>query len=745
MIKNLLPSKFLFSKKCYVAIRLSEGIVINSDDFKEKLNPILIKLQNQIGLRFIEFKCSKFPSTKCILSFLNNLSTNIPEPKIILREKLNENIVSDSGVLWKRMRWKIFPKFLEGIRFVNLETNVLPDGYFLFRGVLTINCPAIKNINSSKTINQIINHLDEGGCAINIVKVASESKNIKVKLYPTYSFTQSGASVAKMIPLLQSHIAASYWQTYWATSEIREIKDFTIPVAFFPRQRRIKSGKDKLIFKKISHNHFLLGSDTINFYYLRKLTSQHLLEFNLKTRKFIIRNDYVSKEKLKIFGLKEKNIIKLQNLLNDFGFIDQFLGRNIRFAPEKWKNINDNKARIKIQKIIPYSGATLISFFNKSCEENKILAKYENIPSYILAAVNSIFFISFPEEFVNIHSAIHDPISLIISEGKIIQPPLIRRGTFYIHSSGKKSISYSDMNSIIISIHNFPFSFISNKYYTNQKKFLPFILNPQRFPRDYPACIYTISYLGFKPHNFNTTPKNEKRIDFVIVNNQIVEVKFSGKTHIPTNGYILSLSKSLGLKLFSILKKGEIFIEYKIFSDNGKPFDKNNRVINAFSVGPVILKDYSVIKQDYFPRTQNELNNSPEEFKSFEAETELYKGTKGISPTRFPHNITNTRAPRTALGLDNDNNVYLIVVDGRANFSHSIGVSLFELSLIMKQLGCKDVLNLDGGGSSMMFVRSKKMEDVKILPDLNEGIVNFPSDRHTRERIIPFPLIVYKK
>jgi uncharacterized protein YigE (DUF2233 family) len=60
------------------------------------------------------------------------------------------------------------------------------------------------------------------------------------------------------------------------------------------------------------------------------------------------------------------------------------------------------------------------------------------------------------------------------------------------------------------------------------------------------------------------------------------------------------------------------------------------------------------------------------------------------------------RHPRTAVGVSRDGTtVWLAVVDGRQP-GHSRGADLYQLGEFMLGLGCWDVLNLDGGGSSVM-------------------------------------------
>ncbi len=62
------------------------------------------------------------------------------------------------------------------------------------------------------------------------------------------------------------------------------------------------------------------------------------------------------------------------------------------------------------------------------------------------------------------------------------------------------------------------------------------------------------------------------------------------------------------------------------------------------------------------------------------------------------------RHPRSAVGTAPDGRVWLVVVDGRQPASR--GATLGELALVMRGLGARDALNLDGGGSSALAVRA---------------------------------------
>lgn len=63
------------------------------------------------------------------------------------------------------------------------------------------------------------------------------------------------------------------------------------------------------------------------------------------------------------------------------------------------------------------------------------------------------------------------------------------------------------------------------------------------------------------------------------------------------------------------------------------------------------------------------------------------------------------RNPRTAIGYTKDNDLILITADGREG--SSIGLTLMELANLMKSLGCTNAINLDGGGSTVMYVKGQ--------------------------------------
>jgi len=95
------------------------------------------------------------------------------------------------------------------------------------------------------------------------------------------------------------------------------------------------------------------------------------------------------------------------------------------------------------------------------------------------------------------------------------------------------------------------------------------------------------------------------------------------------------------------------------------------------------------------------------------------------------------RHPRTCLGIKPNGRVILLTVDGRND--NSAGMSLVELTKIMRWLGCIDAVNFDGGGSTTLWVNG--------YPD--NGIVNYPTDNkkwdHEGQRKVANVILIKKK
>lgn len=73
----------------------------------------------------------------------------------------------------------------------------------------------------------------------------------------------------------------------------------------------------------------------------------------------------------------------------------------------------------------------------------------------------------------------------------------------------------------------------------------------------------------------------------------------------------------------------------------------------------------------------------------------------------------------------------LVTVDGR-QAGYSVGMSLNELAAFLLELGAADAVNLDGGGSTTMFLDGKvvnKPSDKEGERSVSDAILVFPRKR----------------
>lgn len=85
----------------------------------------------------------------------------------------------------------------------------------------------------------------------------------------------------------------------------------------------------------------------------------------------------------------------------------------------------------------------------------------------------------------------------------------------------------------------------------------------------------------------------------------------------------------------------------------------------------------------------------------------------GKAVDQLNEKFNTNRHPRTAVGLTPTNHLIAVVVDGRN--AEAQGMTIEELAIVMKAMGCNNAMNLDGGGSSTAWITTK-------------GVVNYPSD-----------------
>jgi hypothetical protein len=187
--------------------------------------------------------------------------------------------------------------------------------------------------------------------------------------------------------------------------------------------------------------------------------------------------------------------------------------------------------------------------------------------------------------------------------------------------------------------------------------------------------------------------------EVVISQGKVSGIERSGDAPIPPNGYVLSLGSQLTDDLSDMARGSTAELLYRFLPALSPSSDRAWREEIDFVLGgtPLLIKD-GVLLDDY-------------------------------SEEQIQTSFVEKKHPRTAVGFLPDGTWVLVVVDGRRP-SVSVGMNLEELAQFMQSLGCEQAVNLDGGGSSTLYLYGQ--------------VVNLPSDV-TGEREVSDAILVLER
>ncbi len=190
-----------------------------------------------------------------------------------------------------------------------------------------------------------------------------------------------------------------------------------------------------------------------------------------------------------------------------------------------------------------------------------------------------------------------------------------------------------------------------------------------------------------------TTLTDPSGVEFTVRNRKVSKILDGvGSEVIPHDGYVLSASGSKRVELLKLLDVGT-----KIngsLKRGSLAYEQAEDIVGGV---PQIVKDGRV-----------------------DITWEQEKTTKSFVETRHP---------RTAVAKLKDGKFLMITVDGRSEASGGIGLQ--DLAEYLLSLGATDAMNLDGGGSTTMFVDGK--------------VVNRPSDKEGERKVSDAILVTLRK
>jgi exopolysaccharide biosynthesis protein len=200
----------------------------------------------------------------------------------------------------------------------------------------------------------------------------------------------------------------------------------------------------------------------------------------------------------------------------------------------------------------------------------------------------------------------------------------------------------------------------------------------------------------YTPEFAKTTLTNPNGLEVIVRKNKIVEIRDGkGSSRIPFDGFVLSGSGDVTNFLRKFKKGDSIKLNLDLVS-NHKP-DVSGRIEDIIGGVPQLIKNGRI-----------------------EITWEQEKSSKSFVETKHP---------RTAVAKLKDGKFLMITVDGRSE--ESAGIGLQDLAELLLEMGATDAMNLDGGGSTTMF--------------LNGKVVNRPSDKEGERKVSDAILVFPRK
>lgn len=247
-------------------------------------------------------------------------------------------------------------------------------------------------------------------------------------------------------------------------------------------------------------------------------------------------------------------------------------------------------------------------------------------------------------------------------------------------------------------------------------------------------AFYAIADLTNKELNFTTDTTYKRRLTpakFYEKNDHpllVVNTTFFSFATNQNLNLVIKDGKMVGYNIHSLAGKGKDTFTYRHafngaigISKNRKADiawiynDSSSRYAYAAQTVPVFYKDS--IHSTAFKKLQKQYAVAGINFKKWKMQTAVAGGpvlvqngeirTSNDEELKFGGKAINDKHPRTLMGYTKDGKLVVMAVEGR-NAGKADGVTLIQAARLLKELGCVEALNLDGGGSSCMLINGKE-------------------------------------
>lgn len=202
-------------------------------------------------------------------------------------------------------------------------------------------------------------------------------------------------------------------------------------------------------------------------------------------------------------------------------------------------------------------------------------------------------------------------------------------------------------------------------------------------PRDKRFQIFTNTY--------GNPIEANNQVHLTITNNRITDIADNGLIHLPTTGYVYRLGTHKNYPLLNLSVGDKAMINVEVLPQR-KPMTQKDWAEVPFIMGgaPLLISNSEPISD--------------------------------FSPERLRKQFINDRYARTAVGILS-NGHWVFVVAEENSFLDRPGLTIHELVDMLHNLGCVEALNLDGGGSSTMYLANKIINHTEGDEDEDYGLI----------------------
>ncbi|HAS63091.1 MAG TPA: sporulation protein [Vibrio sp.] len=317
-----------------------------------------------------------------------------------------------------------------------------------------------------------------------------------------------------------------------------------------------------------------------------------------------------------------------------------------------------------------------------------------------LAAINGGFF-----AFNDIVGDFGAPAALYVKDGELLREAANQRPVLIIDNSGKHSkvtIGSSVTTKVMLTYNN------SKMRIDGLNRKPGVILNCGGYG-DTPSteaihdfvCTDDSEIIVYNSAYGVQTPQGEGSEIIIDTTGKVVEINRSRGSQIKPEWQYIQLTGDAQL---AVNVGDTITIDSLVLVDgNAINLTKGLSMLNA---GPSLVTNFEIDKAS---RNTQGFNPYPSTGEHAGSQDDDGLGVSGAMENRegFYNGWVLRRHPRTALGVTAENVLYAAVVYGRAP-TITEGASITDMAVMMKSLGTKSAINLDGGGSSMMVIDGKR-------------------------------------